>query len=106
MEAINRNTDNGRRLSGTGNEWSGQRENTIKSLPMEAHEELYLRVGSMIDLPAFLGQQGFQLGARQEPGRLSLVLRPTGETLWLERDVDRGGWTYTNAGEPHGRGTV
>jgi len=73
---------------------------------MEAQEELLRRFATMIDLPAFVGQQGFQLGERQEPGRLSMVHRPTGETLWLERDVDRGGWTYTNAADPHDRGTV
>jgi Toprim-like len=73
---------------------------------METREELLDRFARMIDLPAFVAQQGFRLSDRQEPSRLSMTLPSTGETLLLEKDVVRGGWTYVNARDPKERGTV
>jgi hypothetical protein len=73
---------------------------------MDVQEELLQRFARMIDLPAFVGQRGFRLSEQQEPGRLCMIDRSTGEILRLEKDVERGGWTYNSGGDPSDRGTV
>ena len=73
---------------------------------MDVQEELLQRFARMIDLPAFVGQQGFPLSERQEHGSLCMIHRSTGETLRLEKDAERGSWTYASAGDPSDRGTV
>ena len=40
---------------------------------MDVQEELLQRFARMIDLPAFVGQRGFELAQGQEPGRLRMV---------------------------------
>jgi hypothetical protein len=73
---------------------------------VDVQEELLQRFGRMIDLPAFLGQQGFELSARQEPGCLCMTRPSSGDTLRLEKDVERGGWSYASATDPSDRGNV
>jgi hypothetical protein len=73
---------------------------------MDVQEELLQRFGKMIELPAFLGQQGFELAKHQEPGRLCMTRPSTGETLLLDKDVERGGWSYVNPADPADRGNV
>jgi len=73
---------------------------------MDAQEELLQRFARLIDLPAYLGQQGFRLSEHQEAGHLCMTRPTTGERLRLQKDVDRGGWTYGSAADPNDRGTV
>jgi hypothetical protein len=73
---------------------------------MDVQEELLQRFARMIELPAFMGQQGFELTKHQEPGRLCMGRPSTGETFLLEKDVERGGWTYASATNPADRGSV
>jgi hypothetical protein len=73
---------------------------------MDAQEELLQRFGRMIELPAFLAQRGFELSLPREPGRLGMTSRATGESVLLDKDVERGGWSYVNESDPTDRGTV
>jgi Toprim-like len=73
---------------------------------MDVQEELLQRFAKMIELPAFMGQQGFELAKHPEPGRLSMTRPSTGETLLLDKDVERGGWSYVNPSNPTDRGSV
>jgi Toprim-like len=73
---------------------------------MDVQEELSQRFARAVDMPAFLGQQGFRLVDGQEPGRLCMGRAETGEVFRLEKDVERGGWTYANEMDPRDRGTV
>lgn len=73
---------------------------------MDAQEELLQRFARLIDLPAYLGQQGFRLSEHQDAGHLCMTRPTTGERLRLQKDVDRGGWTYSSAADPNDRGTV
>jgi hypothetical protein len=73
---------------------------------MDVQEELLQRFAKTIDLPAFLGQQGFRLVEGQEPGMLAMGRADTGEVLRLEKDVERGGWTYASEMDPRDRGTA
>jgi hypothetical protein len=73
---------------------------------MDVQEELLERFAKMIELPAFLGQQGFELSKRDEPGRLCMRHPTSGVELILDKDVERGGWSYVNAANPADRETV
>jgi hypothetical protein len=73
---------------------------------MDVQEELLQRFTRMIDLPAFIAQRGFRLSEQPEPGHLCMTDPSIGETLRLEKDVERGSWTYSNAVDPSDRGTV
>jgi hypothetical protein len=73
---------------------------------MDVQDELLQRFGRAVDLPAYLGSRGFVLSEHQEPGRIGMTSPGTGEKLLLEKDVERGGWTYVNAVDPSDRGTV
>ncbi len=73
---------------------------------MDVQDELLQRFSKAIDLPAFLGQQGFRLVAGQEAGKLCMGRAETGEVLRLEKDIGRGGWTYVNEMDPRDQGTV
>jgi len=73
---------------------------------MDAQEELLQRFGRMIELPAFLAQQGFELTKPREPGQLCMTRQTTGERVLLDKDVERGGWSYVSASDPTDRGSV
>jgi hypothetical protein len=64
------------------------------------------RLGRQIDLPAWLIAQGFHLSATQKDlTRLAFSDRH-GETLYLQKDVDRRMWTCCTEREPVERATV
>jgi hypothetical protein len=73
---------------------------------MDVQDELLQRFARMIDLPAFVGQQGFELAKHQEPDRLRMTRAATGKSILLEKNVERGGWSYVNAADPTDRGNV
>src|SRR5262249_18810170 len=79
---------------------------TESEAPMDVQEELLQRFARAVDMPAFLGQQGFGLVDGREPGRLCMGRAETGEVLRLEKDVERGVWTYASEMDPRDRGTV
>lgn len=73
---------------------------------MDIQEELLQRFARMVDLPAYLGSRGFALSEQHVAGRISMISRSTGETLRLEKDVERGEWSYFSKQDPSDRGTV
>jgi hypothetical protein len=73
---------------------------------MDVHEELLLRFAKGIDLPAYLGARGFVLSEQRQPGNLTMTDHATRQTVRVEKDVERGGWTYINVNDPGDRGNV
>src|SRR5579871_6836767 len=73
---------------------------------MDVQEELLQRFARMIDLPGYLGSRGLVLTEQREPGHIAMTNAATRETLRLEKDVERGGWSYVSASDPSDRGTV
>jgi hypothetical protein len=76
------------------------------SSPVAVHQNLLDRLEPQVNLPAWLIARAFQLAPLQpDPGEL-IMTGPALEVFHLRKDVDRGGWTYTNTSEPTDRGTV
>jgi len=73
---------------------------------MDVHEELLERFARMIDLPGYLGARGFVLGETRERDQITMTNAATREMLRLEKDVERGGWTYASTSDPSDRGNV
>ncbi len=69
-------------------------------------KQLLDRLETQINLPAWLAARGFQIAPQQpDPAQLAMT-GPALEVFHLRKDVDRGGWTYTNQSSPTDRGTV
>lgn len=73
---------------------------------MDVQEELLQRFAKVVDLPAYLSSRGFALSEQQGAGQISMTSRSTGETLRLQKDVERDGWGYVNIRDPSDRGNV
>ncbi len=73
---------------------------------MDVQDELLQRFARAIDLPAYLGQQGFRLASGQAPGQLCMARAETGEVVRLDKDVERGGWNYASVTDPKDQGSV
>jgi hypothetical protein len=70
------------------------------------HKQLLERLETQVDLPAWLVSRGFQIAPLQ-PDPVHLVMTgPSLEVFHLRKDLDRGGWSYTNPSDPSDRGTV
>lgn len=73
---------------------------------MEPRDLLLDRFEKTIDLPAYLASRGFEL-SKQQPDRDHIAMHgPKGEVLLLQKDLDRGVWTYTAPASPAEGGSV
>jgi len=72
----------------------------------DPREVLLARFERLIDLPAFLGQRGYEAGGPTTAAGLTLANASTGDRLVLRKDVAQGAWSYANARDPSDRGTI
>ena len=72
----------------------------------EPREILRARFERLIDLPAFLGQRGYEATDPTTPAGLRMTNPATGDSLIVRRDIVRGTWSYTNSRDPSDRGTI
>lgn len=73
---------------------------------MQPQDALVERFEKTIDMPAYLSSRGF-VASHAEPRADHLAMTgPKGEVLRLQKDLDRGGWTYANASVAADRGSL
>ena len=72
----------------------------------DPREALLARFERLIDLPAFLGQRGYEATGPTNPSGLTMTNPATGDHLILSKDVARGVWSYANSRDPSDRGTL
>lgn len=77
------------------------------SAPPTPQEELFARFSAQIDLPAYLGQRGYQVVAgSNNPTYVAMADSGSKQILFLSRTSAQGGWTYQNSGDPRDRGSI
>jgi Toprim-like len=70
-------------------------------------EELLARFSAQIDLPAYLGQRGYEVVAGStNPTYVAMANNRSKEILFLRKDPEPGGWSYRNANDPRDRGSI
>ena len=73
---------------------------------MRVDESLLERFEKVVDMPAFLSSRGF-VASVPEPDRGHIAMTSQkGEFVRLERDPDRGVWTYSDAASPANKGSL
>jgi len=72
----------------------------------DPREVLQARFERLIDLPAFLGQRGYEATGPTTPAGLTMTNPATGDHLILKKDLVRGSWSYTNPRDPSDHGTI
>ncbi len=70
-------------------------------------DELLARFSKEVDLPAYLGQRGYEVVPdAKNAAYIALAHKPSGRILLVARDADGRGWTYKDATDPRDRGSV
>ena len=72
----------------------------------DPREVLLARFERLIDLPAFLGQRGYEATGPTNPAGLTMTNSATGDSLVLRKDLVRGSWSYTNPRDPSDHGAI
>lgn len=70
-------------------------------------DELLARFSKEVDLPAYLGQRGYEVVSdAKNAAYIAMAHKPSGRILLVARDADGRGWTYKDATDPRDRGSV
>jgi hypothetical protein len=73
---------------------------------MRVDEALLERFEKAVDMPAYLSSRGY-IASVPEPDRDHIAMTgPRGDVLRLQKDPERGDWTYANAAAPADRGSL
>lgn len=70
-------------------------------------EELLARFSREVDLPAYLGQRGYEVVAdAKNAAYIAMAHRASGQILLVAREPSGRGWTYKSATDPRDRGSI
>jgi hypothetical protein len=70
-------------------------------------DDLLARFSNEVDLPAYLGQRGFEVVAdARNAAYIAMAHRTSGQILLVAREADGRAWTYKSATDPRDRGSV
>lgn len=70
-------------------------------------DELLARFSKSIDLPAYLGQRGYEVVPdTKNPSYLAMADKSSGQILLIAKQPEAGGWAYKSAVDPRDRGSV
>lgn len=70
-------------------------------------DDLLARFSKQIDLPAYLGQLGYEIAAgSHNPTYVAMADKGSKEILFLRKAPDQGGWVYQNANDPRDHGSI
>ncbi len=70
-------------------------------------EELLARFSKEVDLPAYLGQRGFEVVPdAKNAAYIAMAHKASGQILLVAKEADGRGWTYKSATDPRDRGSV
>ena len=72
----------------------------------DPREVLLAHFERLIDLPAFLGQRGYEATGPTTPACLTMTNPATGDHLVIKKDLARGSWSYTNVRNPSDHGMI
>lgn len=73
---------------------------------MRVDDSLLERFEKAVDMPTYLSSRGY-VAAAPEPHRDHITMTgPKGEVLRLQKEPERGGWTYANAAAPADKGSL
>jgi hypothetical protein len=70
-------------------------------------DELLARFSKNIDLPAYLGQRGYEVVPEtKNPAYLAMADKGSGQILLVAKQPEAGGWAYKSAVDPRDRGSI